>query len=317
MVQSNRSSPARHGVSRLEVPEARAGQRLDNFLARHCKGMPKGALYRLIRTGQVRVNGGRARPDRRLEAGDVVRVPPSAYRRPGAASISEAVCRQVQAAIIHEDENMIVVDKPSGMAVHGGSGLSWGLIDAVRKIRPGKHVELVHRIDRETSGCVVLACGGEALKQLSALFRKGRVRKRYLCLLDGRLAEPVVEVAVPIASGRKGGEKHMVAGEEGRHAVTRFRVLQQFTRGCYAEAELITGRTHQIRVHAQHLGAPLAGDPKYASAEQQAFWKDLGLKRLFLHAAEVELDSPAGAPLKFSAPLPPALKECLGRLEAA
>lgn len=301
-------------VRELRVPEDRDGQRLDNFLARHLKGLPRGALYRLIRTGQVRVNGGRAKPNRKLAVGDKVRVPPVAHRASGGAKVSDAVCRQVEAAVLYEDDDLIVVDKPSGMAVHGGSGLPWGLIDAVRQIRPKKRVELVHRIDRETSGCLVLACSGDALQRLTAQFREGEVRKRYLCLLSGTLAEPVVEVDVPIAAGRRGGEKHMEVDDEGRDAVTRFTCLERFDGACYATADILTGRTHQIRVHALHLGAPLAGDRKYGSDADNRRWRELGLKRFFLHAAELELTAASGERMTFSAPLPPDLRACLDRL---
>lgn len=302
------------GVRQVEVPADRDGQRLDNFLARYLKGLPRGALYRLIRTGQVRVDGGRARPDRKLSAGEVVRIPPVEHREGGAAKVSEAVCAQVEAAILYEDADLMVVDKPSGMAVHAGSGLAWGLIDAVRQIRPGRSIELVHRIDRETSGCLVLACSGEALRTLSEQFREGRVGKRYLCLLSGRLSQPVVVVDAPIAAERKRGEKHMTVDAEGRGAVTRFTVLEQYPRACYARAEIGTGRTHQIRVHAHHVGAPLAGDRKYGSKEDNRYWRDRGLKRMFLHAAELEVTAPSGERLGFEAPLPPELRQCLDSL---
>ncbi|HUF19817.1 MAG TPA: RluA family pseudouridine synthase [Burkholderiales bacterium] len=301
------------------MPEDRDGQRLDNFLARHLKGLPRGALYRLIRTGQVRVNGGRAKPDRKLSAGDTVRVPPVTHREPGEARVSEAVCRQIEAAILHQDDDLIVVDKPSGMAVHAGSGLAWGLIDAVRQLRPGKRIELVHRIDRETSGCLVLACSGNALQSLTEQFREGQVGKRYLSLLSGSLDQAVVEVDAPIAAGRQSGEKHMLVDDSGRAAVTRFTCLEQYPsdafRACFAQAEILTGRTHQIRVHAHHLGAPLAGDRKYGRDADNRSWRDFGLKRLFLHAAEIELTTPSGERVMFSAPLPPELCACLDRLQ--
>jgi 23S rRNA pseudouridine955/2504/2580 synthase len=306
----------RKGARQVEVPADREGQRLDNFLAHHLKGMPRGALYRLIRTGQVRVNGGRAKPDRRLVTGDVVRIPPGAYREPGSAKVSEAVCRQVETAILHEDEHLIVIDKPSGMAVHGGSGLPWGLIDAVRQIRPDRRIELVHRIDRETSGCLVLACSADTLEALATQFREGEVGKRYLCLLSGRLQEAVVEVDAPIAESKSGGEKHMVVNPEGRDAVTRFTCLEQYSQACYARAEILTGRTHQIRVHAAHLGTPLAGDGKYGREQDRQFWRELGLRRLFLHAAELEFTSPGGERMIFNAPLPEELRHCLDAIAA-
>ncbi len=301
-------------VTNIEVSEDREGQRLDNFLARHLKGVPRAAVYRLIRTGQVRVNGGRARPDRKLTVGDSVRIPPVRRSEPGSSAVSAAVCDQIESAILHEDKDLMVVDKPSGMAVHAGSGLAWGLIDVVRQIRPASSIELVHRIDRETSGCLVLACGRKSLTSLAAQFRDGQVVKRYLCLLSGSLNEPVVEVEAAIAAARRNGEKHMDVSDEGRSAVTRFTCLEQYSCGCYARAEILTGRTHQIRVHARHIGAPLAGDRKYGRTADNAFWREVGLKRLFLHAAELEITALSGERMNFSSPLPLELRNCLEAL---
>lgn len=298
----------------VEVSDDRNGQRLDNFLARHLRDLPKGALYRLIRTGQVRVNGGRAKPDRKLEAGDTVRIPPVVTRDTSVARVSDAVCEQVKAAILFEDDDFLVVDKPSGMAVHGGSGLPWGLIDAVRQIRPDQFIELAHRIDRETSGCLILARNGQALKSLSEQFRQGKVVKHYLCLLSGKLKQRSLTVEAPIAAGQKGGEKHMHADESGRRATTRFSLLHQYEEGSYVKAEIETGRTHQIRVHAEYLGAALAGDKKYGSAKQRRRWRKLGLRRLFLHAGELRVQTPSGDTMTFSAPLPEPLRIFLDAL---
>ncbi len=301
-------------VKRVEVPADRDGQRLDNFLARYLKDLPRGALYRLIRTGQVRVNGGRSKPERKLSSGDEVRIPPVEVRETGDITVSDAICEQITAAITYEDGDLLVVNKPSGIAVHGGSGLAWGLVDVVRQIRPNQGIELVHRIDRETSGCLVLAKNGEALRTLGDQFRQGTVIKRYLCLMDGLLKEDSVSIDAPIAESRKGGEKFMKVDPGGREALTRFKTLQKFESATYAQASIETGRTHQIRVHARHLGAPLAGDRRYAGKESIRRWKDLGLKRLFLHSSELELNGPSGAPLTFSAPLPDELRQCLDQL---
>ena len=290
---------------------------MDNFLARELRDLPKSALYRLIRTGQVRVNGGRARPDRKLNAGDVVRIPPVVARDREEIQVSDAVCEQIEAAIISENDEFMVIDKPYGMAVHGGSGLPWGLIDAVRQIRPGKPVELVHRIDRQTSGCLVLACNGEALRDLSEQFRSGSVVKKYLCLMHGKLKEDLVKVDAAIAADRQGGEKVMKVDESGQRAVTRFRRISQFEKACYAQAEIETGRTHQIRVHSAYLDAPLAGDKKYSNAKQLRFWRKMGLRRMFLHASGIEFDAPGGERQSFSTPLPQPLKRCLDVLEGA
>jgi 23S rRNA pseudouridine955/2504/2580 synthase len=304
----------RQKIQHLEVSADRDGQRLDNFLFRHLKGVPKNAVYRLIRTGQVRVNGGRAKPERRVVEGDVVRIPPANYDDSRTRVPSDSACRRIEAAIIHEDDDVIVVDKPSGIAVHAGSGLPWGLIDAVRQIRPGKTPELVHRLDRDTSGVLVLACSREALDALSSQFRGGEVSKRYLCLLDGVMSRDVVDVDQPLASTRKGGEKYMQPDDEGSPARSRFERLEQFKEGCYAAVTLETGRTHQIRAHARYLGHPLAGDTRYGRRDRQAFWKQVGLKRLFLHAAEIAYELPGGRRQHHSAPLPDDLRDCLDRI---
>ena len=301
-------------VRQLEVPPEREGQRLDNFLARELKGLPRAALYKLIRTGQVRVDGGRAKPDRKLSAGELVRIPPVEHQEGNAPRVSAEVLRQIEAAIVFEDADLLVVDKPSGIAVHAGSGLSWGLIDAVRQIRPDKPVELVHRIDRETSGLIVLTSSRAAMQSLTEQFREGSVIKRYLCLLSGRLDQDLVQVDAPLAEDRRDGEKHIAVDPDGRSAVTRFARLEQFPLACYAKAEILTGRTHQIRVHASHLGAPLAGDRKYGRDDDNQRWRTMGLKRLFLHAAELEFASPSGEPLSFDAPLPDDLRHCLDAL---
>ena len=245
----------------------------------------------------------------------MVRIPPVVSRNRDDVRVSDAVCAQIESSILHEDDDLMVINKPSGMAVHGGSGLPWGLIDAVRQLRPGKPVELVHRIDRETSGCLVLACNGAVLRDLAEQFRAGTVVKQYLCLMNGRLDEAVVTVDAPILADRTSGEKLMRVDEEGRQAVTRFSCIQQYEAACYARADIETGRTHQIRVHARHLGMPLAGDKKYSNAKQQRFWRKLGLRRLFLHASGLEIIGPGGSQQAFHAPLPQALRRCLDVLE--
>lgn len=304
--------PAR--AHRVQVSADRDGQRLDNFLIARLKGLPRAAIYRMIRTGQVRVNGGRARPSKRLCEGDEVRIPPVRVSEGGQAPVSERVLRQISDAIVHEDRDLMVIDKPSGVAVHPGSGLAWGLIDVVRQLRPGEYVELAHRLDRETSGCVVLARNGPALKHLSALFRSGAVSKQYLCLLDGVMQQSLIEVDEPVSRVRGDGESRIETGSGGKAAQTRFSLLQAYRDCSYARAELLTGRTHQIRVHALHIGMPLAGDGKYASEKAVAKWRRRGLNRLFLHAHRLEFESPGGEMMTFSAPLPPRLRQVLDEL---
>ena len=299
------------GAHLVEVDGDRAGQRLDNFLAGHLKGVPKSAVYRMIRTGQVRINGGRCKAATRLEEGDAVRIPPAKIREKGEFIVSETVSRQVRDAVIYEDADLLVINKPSGMAVHSGSGLPWGLIDVVRQTRPGKYVELVHRLDRETSGCLVLALNGAALNHLSTLFREGGLDKRYLCLMNGRMKEAIIEVNAPLRKTNSGKQALVEVSDEGKPARTRFRLLEEYRDCSYAEVELFTGRTHQIRVHAKHIGMPLAGDDRYASKESLKKWKKRRLTRVFLHAHRLEMATPSGKTLTFDAPLPDPLRRVL------
>jgi len=312
MSNQNKSS----GVQMVRVDGDRAGQRLDNFLSARLKGVPRSAIYRMIRTGQVRINGGRCKAASRLHEGDEVRIPPAQTRARGEHVVSDAVCRQIEKAVIYEDEDVLVVDKPSGMAVHSGSGLPWGLIDGVRKLRPDEYVELVHRLDRETSGCLVLARNGAALNHISALFRGGDVDKRYLCLMNGVLPEAVTEVNAPLLKKQRGGQAEVEVNEQGKPALTRFTLLQSFGGCCYAEAELLTGRTHQIRAHAKHIDHPLAGDDRYSDKESVRAWRKRGLNRLFLHAHRLAFLSRSGEALSIEAPLPAKLRAVLDGLGA-
>jgi len=310
----NSESIKQYTVRRVEVTPERDGQRLDNFLGTLMKGVPKSAIYRMIRTGQVRVNGKRCKPARKLEAGDEVRVPPVRGKEGGPVSVSDSVVEQVRAAILHEDADYLVIDKPSGMAVHSGSQLPWGLIDAVRQLKPGEYIELAHRLDRETSGCVALARNGRALAHLSEQFRNGQVEKHYLCLLDGHLKEARMEVDVPLRKVHLGDDHEVQTDVGGKSARTGFRLLQEFADCSYVEAELFTGRTHQIRVHAAHLGLPLVGDTRYGNAEVVKKWKARGLNRLFLHAHHLSFKTMDGGSVACHALLPEALRRVLDQL---
>ena len=303
------------GVSQVEVTQDRDGQRLDNFLAARLKGLPKSVIYRIIRTGQVRVNGGRAKPSTRLETGDIVRVPPATTRQRKPGDVPPAVIQLLNQSILYEDHSVMVLDKPSGMVVHGGSGLSWGVIDAVRKMRPEANVDLVHRLDRETSGCLLVALNGDSLRDLNTQIGNKSVDKRYLCLLDGRLKQERLEVNEPIGQFERSGQKFMRVDASGKSAHTTFRLLQHYTEFSFAEAELHTGRTHQIRVHAAHMGTPLAADNRYSPSARQKFWKAMGLKRLFLHAHQVSFLSSDGEQQLVSSPLPAELSGLLEALE--
>ena len=302
-------------VSLVEVTQDRDGQRLDNFLTPRLKGVPRSVIYRIIRTGQVRVNGGRAKPATRLETGDIVRVPPASVRESKTGDIPPAVLQLLNQSICYESHGIMVINKPAGMAVHGGSGLAWGVVDAVRKMRPGMKVDLVHRLDRETSGCLLLALDGDALRALNTQITNDQVEKRYLCLMDGKLEQGLVQVNEPIGQFERAGQKFMRVDPQGKPAHTTFRLLQNYAGYSFAEAQLHTGRTHQIRVHAAHLGASLAADKRYSPAARQKFWKAQGLKRMFLHAHQVQFFTGDGEQQLVSSQLPGELRSLLEKLE--
>jgi len=305
---------ATFGVSHVEVTQDRDGQRLDNFLLARLKGVPRSVIYRVIRKGQVRVNGGRAKPASRLKTGDMVRVPPAPGRKEGSADIPPKVVQLLNESVCYEDRHIMVINKPAGMAVHGGSGLSWGVIDVVRKIRPGRNVDLVHRLDRETSGCLMLALDGDALRDLNRQVKDNEIDKRYLCLLDGHLKESRVEVHAAISKFERSGERFMQVDAGGKSAHTTFRLIQNFGPCSFVEAQLHTGRTHQIRVHADHLGSALVGDKKYAGAARQKFWKEQGAKRLFLHAHQLRFRALDGSEQLVNSQLPDGLKSFMDSL---
>lgn len=304
----------------VAVADDRAGQRLDNFLIGQLKGVPRTLVYKLVRSGQVRVNGSRAKADRRLEAGDQVRVPP--LRMPAVAGpqapAPTGLLRALEAAILHEDERLIALDKPSGVASHGGSGVRFGAIEALRALRPGQTLELAHRLDRDTSGLLLVAKRRSALRELQALMREdGGIEKRYLTLLLGRLPDGELAVDAPLLVGlRQGGERHVRVDAGGKPSSSRFRVLERRGGHSFCEVRLLTGRTHQIRVHAAHLAHPVAGDEKYGDAEANRRLRDkIGLRRLFLHAASLAFELDGGrSPYLLSAPLPDDLRHALDRL---
>lgn len=317
MNQADGKSPT--GARIVEVSADQAGQRLDNFLLARLKGAPRSLVYRIVRAGEVRVNSGRARPERRLEAGDRVRVPPvrlDAVREPGTPPRS--LVQQLAERILYEDDALLVIDKPSGLAVHGGSGLSLGLIEALRTMRPDcPGLELVHRLDRDTSGCVMLAKKRSMLRHLHAALREGTVRKTYLALVRGQWPARKTRVTAALEKNVvSSGERVVRADEGGKASETRFRVLRRFRDATLVEASPLTGRTHQIRVHAQVAGHPIAGDDKYGDRDFDRLARESGLRRLFLHAASLDLVLPSGAPLHVEAALEPALEAVLARLPA-
>lgn len=304
----------------VQVDVDRAGQRLDNFLLGLLKGAPRSLIYKLVRTGEVRVNKGRVKVSRRLQEGDLVRVPP--VRLPGTRTPpppGRALSRRLLDSPIYEDDGLLVLNKPSGLAVHGGSGVNLGLIEALRQLRPElAFLELVHRLDRDTSGCLMLAKNRDTLRQLHEALKEGRLRKRYQALVSGRWPQRLTRIDQPLARWQlASGERRMRPAEDGKASVTRFRVLNTFPGCTLVEAEPVTGRTHQIRVHAQARGHAILGDSKYGDATRNRDFEALGLRRLFLHALELELPAELVArqrPLK--APLDEELSAVLQRLQA-
>ena len=295
-------------ASQVTVGEEAAGQRVDNFLLRLLKGVPKSHVYRILRSGEVRVNRGRVGPDARLAVGDVVRVPPI---RVADAAAPVAISR-VRVPILFEDDAIVVVDKPSGLAVHGGSGIAAGLIEQMRAARPeAKFLELVHRLDRDTSGVMLLAKQRAALVGLHAQLREGGVDKRYAVLVRGRWRDELrrVRLALHKFSTKEGERRVRVDDATGQQAETVFRRVAVWPRHdpplALLDAELRTGRTHQIRVHLTHLGFPLAGDDKYGDFAWNKELARQGLKRMFLHAKQVAFTHPvSGERVRFESVLP-------------
>jgi 23S rRNA pseudouridine955/2504/2580 synthase len=306
------------GVRHRDIDPERAGQRLDNFLLGELKGVPRSLVYRLIRSGQVRVNSGRTTPSYRLQAGDRVRVPPVGVRPPAQAIATPDRLDWLGERIIYEDSRMLVVDKPAGLAVHGGSSISLGLIEALRLLRPtAKDLELAHRLDRGTSGCLLLAKRRSTLRVLHELLREGRLDKRYLTLVKGRWPDGPGEIDAPLVTRRVGGEARVKVDPSGKEARSTFRVLDRFgTTASFLEVSIDTGRTHQIRVHAAHAGHPVAGDERYGDKDFNEYAKSFGLQRMFLHAHSVSFEWPeTGETFDASAPLPDDLKRVVTALE--
>ena len=312
---------AKTAVRTVKVPEDRDGQRLDNFLLGQLKGAPRSLVYKLVRSGQVRVNGGRAKADRKLGQGDEVRIPPVSLNDPeDKAPPPSGFLARMEAAIVFEDARLLVLDKPTGVASHGGSGISHGAIETMRVLRPHQNLELVHRLDRDTSGLLVVAKKRSALTELQALMREEGgtgIRKRYLTLLVGRMPDGTMSVDAPLHVGlRQGGERHVQVNPIGKESLSHFSVLERRGGHSYCEVRIETGRTHQIRVHAQHIGHPVAGDDKYGDeATNKRLREQSGLKRLFLHAASLEFALDGGkAPYLLNAPLAEDLAAALERL---
>lgn len=304
-------------VRLVEVAEDHAGQRLDNFLQRELKGVPKTRLYRALRKGEIRVNKGRVKADYRVQTGDLVRIPPIRIaEREQLDRVPKKYAQLLERHLAYEDPALWVIDKPSGLAVHGGSGLSFGLIECLRLLRPDERfLELVHRLDRDTSGCIMVARKGSMLKSLHEQLRKDRIDKRYLALVSGRWSAKRSFVEAPLRKNTlQSGERVVRVDGSGKPARTEFRVIERFDNATLVEAKPITGRTHQIRVHALHAGHPILGDDKYCGREANQWAKGRGLKRLFLHAAQLGFTDSGGSHREVVAALDSNLEQILDNM---
>jgi 23S rRNA pseudouridine955/2504/2580 synthase len=306
---------AKSPVTLHTVLDDESGQRIDNFLMRHFKTVPRSRIYRLLRKGEVRVNRKRVEAEYRLASGDEVRLPPvriDAHDAPGRPT--DSLLQLIEKAIIFQDRHLVVIDKPAGVAVHGGSGMSFGVIEALRASRPRETLELVHRLDRDTSGCLLIARDRATLVALHALIREGGLHKTYMALVAGNWQLGTKRIDAPLATdGREHGERHVRVAQAGKASVSLFKPIQAFgSLATLMAVDIPTGRTHQIRVHASYAGHPLLGDAKYGDHERNAELKRQGLKRTFLHAQSVAFDWPgSGVPFHVSAPLPPELTAVL------
>ncbi len=295
-------------VSFRKVDEASAGQRVDNFLLKLLKGVPKSKIYRIIRKGEVRVNKGRCKPETRLRLGDSVRIPPISRPTESAGTarpkVPDRLIKLLEAAVIYEDAELLVVNKPAGLAVHGGSGLSFGVIEILRAARSRqKYLELVHRLDRDTSGVLMLAKKRRCLLELHRMLQENRVEKIYHAWVDGVWPLVKSEVTAPIRKNTlKSGERIVVVAGDGKPSETRYRLLKSNAEFSLIEAKPVTGRTHQIRVHCQFAGHPILGDEKYGAAETNQAVRNRGINRMCLHAFQLRLHWPGRPAQEFMAP---------------
>ncbi|MCK5668788.1 MAG: RluA family pseudouridine synthase [Gammaproteobacteria bacterium] len=310
-------------VSFLTVDGEHADRRLDNFLIGHFGSIPKTRIYQMIRKGEVRVNKGRIKQNYRLQTGDTVRIPPVHLKpRENSSRPPERLSELIRDSIIHEDEYLIAINKPSNVAVHSGSGVEYGVIEILRAQRPEAHfLELIHRLDRATSGCLLIAKNHKTLRGMHDLLKSGGVNKNYLALLKGQLMETLRTVDVPLSKkGTIPGDRKVTVDNTGKQALTHFHLLERFSVASLSRVELMTGRTHQIRVHAAHIEHPVAGDDKYGDWEFNRAMKKSGLKRLFLHAETLSFEMPdtgkqgAGKQINLRAQLPHELDQCLNNL---
>ena len=294
-------------VQRVTVDESKEGQRLDNFLSSKLKGLPKGRIYKMIRTGDVRINKGRCKPDSRVSAGDIVRIPPVDLAPTKESVAHRGIQMKLFDALLYEDDDVLVLNKPSGLAVHGGSGLSTGLIEQLRLARPNeKFLELVHRLDRETSGCLLVARRPSALRRLHQQLRdqdKG-LQKRYVALVAGKWPQYLVDVEAPLEKFERGGERIVQVTERGKPSHTRIRPLEVLDGCTLVEAEPVTGRTHQIRVHASYYKHAVLGDTKYQHDDSRDQWRQRGVNGLCLHSRSIGFKAASGHEVTVVAPIP-------------
>lgn len=303
-------------VKLVTIAADEAGQRIDNFLRNQLKGVPKSMIYRIVRKGEVRVNKKRIKPEYKLQSGDEVRIPPVRIAERDEAPVSAKLDKvaALNDCIIFEDDYLLVLNKPSGTAVHGGSGLSFGVIEGLRALRPeARFLELVHRLDRETSGVLLVAKKRSALRALHEQLRMKGMQKDYLALVRGQWQSHCKVVQAPLLKNiLQSGERIVRVNAEGKPSETRFKVEERFENATLVKASPVTGRTHQIRVHTLHAGHPIAFDDRYGDREFDSELKGTGLDRLFLHAAALRFEHPnTGETMRVEAPLDKKLRHCL------
>jgi len=306
------------GVREVEVGEDGVDQRIDNFLLKFLKGVPKSRIYRILRKGEVRVNRGRIKPEYRLKLGDLVRIPPIRVSEEKVAVVpGERVLRLLEQSILYEDQGLLILNKPSGLAVHGGSGVSFGVIEGLRALRPdARFLELAHRLDRDTSGCLVIAKKRSTLRAFHELLREGGMDKHYLALVKGSWRGGKRRIDAPLRKNTlKSGERLVRVSEDGKPSLSIFSPVTIYKDCSLMRVKLVTGRTHQVRVHAQYCGHPIAGDDKYGDAAFNRLMAERGLKRLFLHASELRFTLPDSVTIHVEAPLEPGLDNLLRQLE--
>lgn len=309
----------RTSVRTLEVTAEQSGRRLDNYLSGILKNVPKSFIYKIIRRGEVRVNGSRSRPDRKLAVLDLIRIPPMIEGSTAEATISNANLESISRRIIFENDNILVINKPSGLAVHGGSGLRFGVIDIVRNLRPEPPaIELVHRLDRDTSGCLVFTKNYPSLRLIQHQMSSPASRKTYLVLIEGELSVSPTIIDLRLSTKRLGGENRTVVASDGKHASTKLTELETFGDLSLVRAQIATGRTHQIRVHAASAGHAIAGDKRYGDRTLNERLRRRGLHRMFLHANSITLRPGRDLnPITLEAPLPKGLNDFVEKLRCS